>query len=152
MNTPVPGGYRIADEIESSSRHTKSPWSPTGLFFLTVLFAPVGGLLYGLNWARLGFAEKRALVFAASVIPLFLSFIVPLAAPALGLSFDRATWRPVMSFLGIAIAYWQLFSQRPYFEAHVARGGERANGWWLWLVALLIILVFVGGAVLRNAR
>lgn len=150
MSTPAPGGYRIADEFEVSAvKRGKLPWPLFGLFVLTILFAPIGALMFGLNWARLGYPEKRAAVFAAGVLALLLPFLLAFSARAMNFTLEPATLRTMVSFAAIVIAYWQLLGQKPHYDAHIARGGERANALWLWGAALLAILFFVGAAFLR---
>src|SRR5688500_1850823 len=92
----TPGGYQLLDEINSAPLSSqKRPWSPTGIFFITVLFAPMGALLFALNWARLNRPERRVLVFAAAVFALGFPFIIALGAQTLGIDVDRNVVRPL---------------------------------------------------------
>ena len=87
MNEPSPAsGYRIIDETEHSAQaKRKAPWPPLGLFLLTVSLAPIGALLFGVNWARLGFPEKRMLALAAGLFALILPFAIYFGVSALNL-------------------------------------------------------------------
>ena len=146
----TPGGYQLLDEMNSASLSgQKKPWSPTGIFLLTILFAPIGALLFGLNWARLNRPERRMPVFAAGIFALAFPFIIALGTPSLGIVLDRNVARPVVTLVSVAIAYWQLFEQRPVFDAYIRRGGQAASTLVLWLCALLIVVGFVVAVVIR---
>lgn len=145
--------YRIFDEMEhTGAAKGRPPWPPLGLFFLTVLFAPLGAMLFGINWGRLGFPEKRLAVFAAGVLALVLPIAIVAGALVMNFSLDLTTWRPVASFLALVIAYWQLLAQKPSYDAHLFGGGERASTLGLWLCAVIGVLFFVGAAFIRGAR
>lgn len=149
----TPNGYRLLDETEDATlSRRKPPWPPLGIFILTILFAPLGALLFGINWARLNQPERRGPVLAAALF----AFVVPLVVMASALWYNvdpsRVYWRPVMSLISIAIAYWQLSEQRPAFDSYLARGGQAASTRTLWLCGLLAILFFVGAAFLKSGR
>lgn len=147
----TPGGYQLLDEINSAPLSSqKRPWSPTGIFFITVLFAPMGALLFGLNWARFNRPERRASVFAAGIFALVFPFIIALGAQSLAIALSRDVARLAVALISIAIAYWQLFDQRPVFDAYIRRGGQAGSTRALWLCALLVIVGFVVTVLLRT--
>lgn len=135
------GAYRIIDEEpQSIANRKRAPWSPRALFFLTWFLwvfsgngAPIGLFFSALNWARLGHAAKRLPWIGLSVLALAL----PLALIALRnqTGFPNAeVARTIQSVVIFASVLLALLGQRPIYEAHIARGGQVAKPWALWLV------------------
>lgn len=146
-------GYRLLDEMEDRDvSRRRLPWSPLWIFVLTIFIAPAGALFSGINWARLNRPERRGPAFAAALIALVIPFSAAAGAQWFNVTLDRAYWRPAMTLLSFAIAYWQLFEQRPVFDAYLARGGQAASNRTLWLFGILVILFFVFAMFVRSSR
>ena len=129
--------YRLSDESPDAKR-VRPPWSPLGLFFLTWLFLPASVPFWFLNWTRLGHGQKRILCLVAALGAFALPFLL---AP---LPIDRQTTRLLLTLAKFAFAYFQLYAQRPLYEAHLARGGAKAPAWILWATAIAVAALQIG--------
>lgn len=127
--------YRLLDELPDT-RKRKPPWSPLGLFFLTWAYFPIAVPFWIINWARLGHSERRLVCILAAIA----TFAVPLIA-AIAFELNRDTARLLRTVAKFAFAYFQLFGQRPLYDALLNRGGEKAPAWQLWLAALAGVLI-----------
>jgi len=107
------------------------PWSPLAIAVLTLLFSPLaGGILHGLNYARLGQARLRRFALARSLLAGLL-----LILPATLLR--QSTFNPVAS-LFIAAYFYK--SQEDLFQEHLSQGGRKGSPWTAILIALLAAL------------
>lgn len=137
------GDYRIIDEVSTAHSARKPPWNPLALFFMTVLFAPVGAPLFALNWARLGQPEKRVLwllvAIAVAILPIIAGFgLAFLGVRVESLPVDRQTARILVRAPVFVFAYLALNGQRPLFENEMARGARKSNSWPYWLLCLAL--------------
>jgi len=55
----------------------------------------------------------------------------------LGRGMELETARGANTIAKFAFAYFQLFGQRPLYNAHLHRGGQKAATWPLWVAAAL---------------
>lgn len=136
--------YRLLDELPDT-RKRKPPWSPLGLFFLTWVYLPLAVPFWVINWARLGHGERRLVCVLAAI----LAFALPIAV-AVGFELNRDTARLGGTVAKFAFAYFQLFGQRPLYDAHLNRGGEKAPAWQIWLAVLAGVLIPLALASLRK--
>lgn len=152
------GAYRIIDEESQGLKSEKSaPWSPRFLFFMTwglFIFsgfgAAVGLFFSALNWARLGHAAKRLPWIGLSVFALALPFALLYLRNANGFP-GIELGRTIKTVVVFALAFWALLGQRPLFESHVARGGQVAKPWALWLAIFALgALTFWAGVQKKN--
>lgn len=128
--------YRLIDELPDA-RKSRPPYSPLGLFFLTMFFFPFTAPFWVLNWGRLRRPEKRLITAIGSLI----AFIVPiLVLSAIGA--NRETSRIVGSLCKFLYAYILLYGQRPLYEAHVNRGGKASSSWPLWIGGVVLYVLF----------
>lgn len=134
--------YRLLDELEPvTGKSSKPPWSPRLLFFMTVLFAPLGAVLLGINAARLGVPEKRlpaflsGLGFALMLGGLFYSVHWLHAS----VTRDNASTAIIITSAGIG--YWLYPSQLVLYNRYVARGGQKAG--WPGVSLLIVLGIFL---------
>jgi hypothetical protein len=116
---------------------TGKPWSPFAIAVLTLLLTPVaGGILHGLNYARLGQGRLRRFVLARNLLAslLFILFAVIVQA--------RPGLRPAGVDLFFAAYFYK--SQESLFQDFLAQGGRKGS----LVTAILIALFVVLGAVL----
>jgi hypothetical protein len=136
--------YRLIDEVPDA-RQSRPPYSPLGLFFLTMFFFPFTAPLWVVNWGRLRRPEKRLITAIASVI----AFVIPIALlTALGA--NRETSRIVGTLCKFIYAYTLLYGQRPLYEAHVNRGGKSASSWPLWITGLISVVLYIVFVIAMN--
>jgi hypothetical protein len=114
----------------------RNPWSPTVIAVLTMVFSPLaGGVLHGLNCARLGQGHLRRFVLArnllAGLLFLLLATAVGRLAPPIGVSWLFA-------------AYFYK-TQESGFQACLSEGREKGS---LMAAILIALLTSLGAAVL----
>jgi hypothetical protein len=112
------------------------PWSPFAIAILTLLLSPiVGGVLHGLNTARLGQGRLRRFVLARNLLASLLLSLLTLAVhagPGLG---------PTAVNLFFAAYFYK--SQEGLFQDCLAQGGKKASLLKAILIALLVALGMV---------
>ena len=133
----APNEYRLSDEGAGNAR--RGPWHPLGLFAITFIFAPVGTLLFWLNWGRLGFSEKQKKWLLPTIFVAALPFVVAILAPQIGIALERGTVRTIGTLAKFAIAYSYHLAQSPIYAGQRERGEKTAPALWLWVTAVVLI-------------
>lgn len=121
--------YRLIDELPDA-KSKRPPWSPLGLFFLTWLWLPVGVPFWIFNWARLGQPEKRLATLGLGLS----AFAVPFGLLAARVPLEATRFLATLAMM--AFASFELWHQRPLYDAHLRRGAAKAAVWPLWVAAL----------------
>jgi hypothetical protein len=115
---------------------TGRPWSPFAIAILTVLFSPiVGGILHGLNTARLGQGRLRRFILARNLLASLL-FIL------LSIVLRESRFQLTGASLFFAAYFYR--SQESLFQDFLAQGGRKGS----LVTAILIALLVVLGAML----
>jgi hypothetical protein len=124
----------MQEPTETTAR--SNPWSPFAIAMLTLFFSPiVGGVLHGLNYARLGQGRLRRFVLARNLLASLLLVLLNLAVhagPGLG---------PTAVNLFFAAYFYK--SQEGLFQDCLAQGGKKASLLKAILIALLVALGMV---------
>jgi hypothetical protein len=130
------GNYRIIDEGFSPARKAP-PWNPGALFALMIVagifaqpFAPLFGLFFAFNWARLGQPEKRLPTLLVALLLFALPFLLAAFEPQ-----SKENMRTIIMLGRLAFAFYFEMQQRPFFAQHLARGGQGAPVMPLWALA-----------------
>jgi hypothetical protein len=136
--------YRLIDEMPGVKKR-RPPYSPLGIFLITWLYLPLSAPFWIINWARLGYPEKRLLtgVMALAV------FALPFVWLWLDRSANVGTVSTVYTMAQFAFAYLQLFGQRPLYQRHILTGGNKAGAWPLWVAAVVAVAIQVALAVTK---
>ena len=138
--------YRLIDELPDA-RKSRPPYSPLGLFFLTVFFFPFTAPFWVLNWGRLGRPEKRLITAIGSVIAFGVPILLVLAMGA-----NKETAKIFTTLSKFAYAYILLYGQRPLYEAHVNRGGKASSSWPLWIAGLVSVVLYVVVVIIMDKQ
>ena len=100
--------------------HGPAPWSPKALagmsFFFTFLPA---GIMYGMNYERLGQPKKKALVFAVTAVAFVLFAIAVVMTP------DTGPFQYVFRGFHVAVVFFFLKSpQALLYQQYIVNGGQ----------------------------
>jgi hypothetical protein len=138
-NDALQEAFRLAGHRQEPTETiaARNPWSPFAIAVLTLLFSPVaGGILHGLNYARLGQGRLRRFVLARNLLAslLFILFAVIVQA--------RPGLRPAGVDLFFAAYFYK--SQQSLFQDCLSQGGRKGS----LVSAILISLLVVLGALL----
>ena len=110
------------------------PWSPSVISLITALFSILpGGILHAMNYARLGYPQKKRLVLVSNIImSVFLIFL------------SLLTNMHYLFFLVINLAYAGYFfkSQDSIFQNHIEKGGKKGS-----LIGPMILSVLTTGLI-----
>jgi len=110
------------------------PWSPNVIALITAIFCILpGGILHAINYARLGYPQKKRLALVSNVI---MSVFLILLSLLTGLHH--------LFFLVINLAYAGYFykSQDSIFQNHIKKGGKKGS-----LIGPIILSVLTTGLI-----
>jgi hypothetical protein len=145
--------YTILDEAPVKDRERQPPWNPGALFFImwglyvvVSLLAPLVGVCFAINWARLGQPQKRLPFLAASAAAFLLPFLLVSLTGCLRFPGEKrsAHHQRRRDFLaGHVGAVWPAPALRSASAARRQSGGHSAGAWRLRAVALLCLWLVV---------
>ncbi len=110
------------------------PWSPSVISLITALFSILpGGILHAMNYARLGYPQKKKSALVSNVIMSVFLIVLSLL-----------TNLHHLFFLVINLAYAGYFfkSQDSIFQNHVKKGGKKGS-----LIGPIILSVLTAGLI-----
>jgi len=111
---------------------TRNPWSPFAIAIVTLIFSPlVGGILHGLNYARLGQGRLRRFVLARNLLASLLFILVSAVL-------QEARFQPTGASLLFAAYFYK--SQEGPFQECLSHGGKKGSLATAILIALLVAL------------
>lgn len=132
---------------EASTTETPRPvtskrasWSPALIVWMSLIFSPIaGGLLYALNFGRLGYPSRRntALWWLGAWGLFYVLLVLRLGIVDVKSYIATNQLRPFLFLLTCLFAWRFYLSQQPLFVRHMREGGRKAS----LLSALFIVLI-----------